>query len=52
MMSGKWHQFGSYGFGGAVVADDGTLVAYGKGVPPEWTDSAAAAEAWALCVIA
>jgi hypothetical protein len=36
------------GFAIVVVAADGSLAAYGSGVPPWWCMSAAATEAWAL----
>ena len=31
-----------------MISDAGDLVACGQGIPPEWCDSASAAEAWAL----
>ena len=52
MINARWKQHSSCGFAIAVVTDRGDIVAYGRGVPPEWTDSAAAAEAGALCTIA
>jgi hypothetical protein len=38
------------GFGIAVVAADGTLLAYGNGNPPDWITDAAGAESWAFYV--
>ena len=38
----------AFGFGIVVVADDGELVAFGYGTPPDFVDSPALAEAYAL----
>ena len=52
LLHSKWDLFRSTGFGIVVTAGLG-LVAYGRGVPPVWCTTAAAAEAWALrCVLA
>ena len=48
MLCPRWKDLSTLGFAIAVVADDGSLVAWGWGVPPVWCDSASAAEAWAL----
>ena len=39
------------GFGLVAVGSDGELLAWGWGAPPNWCDSASAAEAWALCTV-
>ena len=51
LQHGKWRLFRSTGFGIIVVSHTGTLLGYGKGTPPHWCRTAAAAEAWALQVI-
>ena len=48
MLYGCWQELRSTGFGIAVVAANGDLVAYGFGSPPGWCTTAAAAEDWAL----
>ena len=48
MLNPKWHGLPILGFGIVVISDAGDLVAWGRGVQPEWCDSASAAEAWAL----
>ena len=42
---------GCCGFAVAVVADNGDVTAWGERVPPEWIDSAAAAELWDLYTV-
>ena len=44
-------QLSTFGFGVAAVNKNGDLIAWGWGVPPNWCDSASAAEAWALCTV-
>ncbi len=39
------------GFGVVVIAAAGTLLAFGKGVPPDWIHDAASAEVWAFFVV-
>jgi hypothetical protein len=39
------------GFGVVVLDRHGSLVAYGRGVPPAWVKDAAGAEAWAFAAI-
>ena len=51
MLCPKWRELSTLGFAVAVVADDGSLIAWGWGVPPVWCDSASAAEAWALAAV-
>lgn len=48
MQDGKYEVLRATGFGVAVVSPDGDLIGYGRGVPPQWCYTAAAAEAWAL----
>jgi len=48
LLDGEWVDYRATGFGLAVVALDGGLVAFGRGCPPGWCTTAAAAEAWAL----
>jgi len=48
MLNGKWLPLRATGFGIAAVARDGQLLACGRGSPPHWCATAAAAEAWAL----
>ncbi len=48
LLDGEWVEYRATGFGLAVVALDGRLVAFGRGCPPGWCTTAAAAEAWAL----
>ena len=47
-MNARWSTLATFGFAIVVIADNGSLVAWGSGVPPSWIDSAAGAEAWAL----
>ena len=47
----RWAELATYGFGIAVVSDKGDLVAWGNGVPPQWTASASDAEAWAVATV-
>ena len=42
---------GRTGFGVVVVASSGELLAYGHGVPPDWINDAAGAEAWAYFAV-
>lgn len=49
MLNGKWKPYRSTGFGLVVTGADGQLLAYGRGQPPHWCKTAAAAETWALC---
>jgi hypothetical protein len=51
LLHGKWKAFRTTGFGIVVVAKSESLLGFGKGVPPHWCRTAAAAEAWALQVI-
>ena len=51
MMNPRWKGLSTLGFAIVVISDAGDLVAWGNGVPPEWCDSASAAEAWALCQV-
>lgn len=51
MLNGKWKPYRSTGFGIVVTGADGQLLAYGRGQPPHWCKTAAAAEAWALCSV-
>ncbi len=39
------------GFAVVVVGIDGTLIAFGRGRPPEWINTAAGAEAWAFLFV-
>ena len=39
------------GCGVVVVADDGTLIAYGNAVPPSWVRTSGGAEAWTLYLV-
>ncbi len=39
------------GFAVVVVSRSGDLLAYGRGIPPDWVRDAAGAEAWAFAVI-
>ena len=39
------------GFGIAVIGPDGTLMACGNGVPPEWVSDTAGAERWAFYTV-
>lgn len=48
MLNGKWKDFRTTGYGIVVTSWSGTLVGYGRGAPPHWCKTAAAAEAWAL----
>jgi len=51
MLNGRWKPYRSTGFGLVVTGADGQLLAYGRGQPPHWCRTAAAAEAWALCSV-
>ena len=51
LLHGKWRAFRTTGFGIVVVAPDGSLLGHGRGSPPHWCRTAAAAEAWALQVV-
>ncbi len=48
MLNGRWVPLRATGFGIAIVAKGGKLLACGRGSPPHWCATAAAAEAWAL----
>ena len=48
MLNGKWLPLRATGFGIAVVSSSGQLLACGRGTPPHWCATAAAAEAWSL----
>jgi len=48
LLNGRWMPLRATGFGIAIVARDGKLLACGRGSPPHWCAMAAAAEAWAL----
>ena len=48
MLNGKWAPLRATGFGVAVVSKRGQLLGFGRGTPPHWCSTAAAAEAWAL----
>ena len=48
MLNGKWIPLRATGFGVAVVSTRGQLLGFGRGGPPHWCSTAAAAEAWAL----
>ena len=50
-MNAKWRELCTTGFGVVVTARSGTLLGFGKGVPPAWIRTAPAAEAWALAQI-
>ena len=50
MLDGDWVDLRAVGFAIVVVSQGGDLVAYGRGSPPSWCTTAAAAEAWALSV--
>ena len=50
-LNSRWATLATFGFGIVVYSYEGDLVAWGGGVPPTWTDSASAAEAWALAVV-
>ena len=51
MIGGRWVPLRRTGFGIAIVASDGSLLAFGNGNPPSWVTNAAGAEAWALLVV-
>ena len=51
LLDGEWVDFRAAGFAVVVVAADGSLAGYGRGCPPEWCSTAAAAEAWALAFV-
>ena len=44
----RWRSVATTGFGIVVVNGYGELIGYGRGAPPDWIRTAAAAEAWAL----
>jgi hypothetical protein len=48
LLDGEWVDYRAVGFGVVVVSMDGSLMGFGKGCPPTWCTTAAAAEAWAL----
>ena len=48
MLNGKWLPIRATGFGIAIVSAAGKLLGCGRGTPPHWCSTAAAAEAWAL----
>ena len=48
LLDGEWVDFRATGFGIVVAAQDGSIVGYGRGCPPSWCSTAAAAETWAL----
>ena len=48
LLNGKWKAYRTTGFGIVVTSTAGDLLGYGKGAPPSWGATAAAAEAWAL----
>ena len=48
MLDGKWQALRATGFGIVVVSVSGDLMGFGRGTPPHWCTTAAAAEAWAL----
>ena len=50
-LNSRWSALATYGFGIVVYTTEGDLIAWGCGIPPAWTDSASAAEAWALAVV-
>ena len=50
LLDGEWIDYKATGFGIVVVSPGGTLVGYGRGCPPEWCATAAAAETWALAM--
>ena len=39
------------GFGILIVSADGSLLAMGNGIPPDWVQDAAGAELWAVAVV-
>ena len=51
LFDGKWKPFRVTGFGLVVATTDVHLLGYGRGCPPSWCRTAAAAEAWALRVV-
>ncbi len=51
MLNGRWKPYRSTGYGIVVTGIDGRLLAYGRGQPPHWCRTAAAAEAWALSTV-
>ena len=48
MLDGECVDYRAVGFGVVVIAPDGSLIGHGRGGPPCWCTTAAAAEAWAL----
>ena len=51
MLNGRWRPYRCTGFGLVVIGAEGQLLAYGRGQPPHWCKTAAAAEALALCYV-
>ena len=51
MLNGSWLPLRATGFGIAIASAQGQLLACGRGTPPHWCSTAAAAEAWALLVV-
>ena len=51
MLNGRWQELRATGFGVVVVSSAGDLLGFGRGSPPHWCATAAAAEAWALQVV-
>ena len=51
LFDGRWKPFRATGFGIVVTTVDGHLIGFGRGTPPSWCRTAAAAEAWALHVV-
>ena len=48
LVDGKVVPLRATGFGIAIIAENGDLLAIARGAPPRWCTTAAAAEAWAL----
>ena len=46
----RWRDISATGFAVALVGSQGQLLTYGAGIPPNWVDSSAATEAWALYI--
>ena len=46
----RWRSLTTTGFGIVVANAYGELIGHGRGAPPEWIRTAAAAEAWALLI--
>jgi hypothetical protein len=47
-INAKWRELCSTGYGIVVTSRSGSLLGFGRGVPPRWIKTAPAAEAWAL----